>query len=98
MSTSASRTRPESTDAEVEAAARAVGAHETILRMQEGYNTLVNERGIGLSVGERQLIAFARALLADPRILILDEATANLDTTTEAIVQRGIRQRPEGRP
>jgi ABC-type multidrug transport system fused ATPase/permease subunit len=89
--------RPEASDADVEAAAKAVGAHELIQRLERGYNTPVNERGVGLSVGERQLIAFARALFADPRILVLDEATANLDTTTEQIVQRGIRTLTAGR-
>jgi ABC-type multidrug transport system fused ATPase/permease subunit len=89
--------RPEATDEEVRRAAAAVGAEEIIERLPKGYNTEVQERGVGLSLGERQLIAFARALLADPRILILDEATANLDTTTEAIVQRGIRGLIHGR-
>ena len=88
---------PDATDEEVVAAARAVGAHAFIQRMENGYETLVNERGVGLSIGERQLIAFARALLANPRILILDEATANLDTTTELVVQRGIQQLSRGR-
>lgn len=88
---------PDATDEDVIAAAKAVGAHEFIERMEDGYDTLVNERGVGLSVGERQLIAFARALLANPRILILDEATANLDTTTEIVVQRGIQQLTRGR-
>jgi ATP-binding cassette subfamily B multidrug efflux pump len=89
--------RPEATDDEVEAAARAVGAHAFIAHMEDGYNTLVNERGVGLSIGERQLIAFARALLFNPRILILDEATANLDTTTETVVQKGIRELTQDR-
>jgi len=89
--------RPEASDAEVEAAARDVGAHELIAHLEHGYQTPVMERGVGLSIGERQLIAFARALFADPRILILDEATANLDTSTEMIVQRGIRRLTEGR-
>ncbi|MPZ48709.1 MAG: ATP-binding cassette domain-containing protein [Dehalococcoidia bacterium] len=89
--------RPDATDAEVEAAARAVGAHEFISRTEHGYATEIQERGVGLSVGERQLIAFARALLSDPRILILDEATANLDTATETVVQRGIKQLTSGR-
>jgi ATP-binding cassette subfamily B protein len=88
---------PDATDAEVVEAAKAVGAHEFIERMEHGYDTIVNERGVGLSIGERQLIAFARALLANPRILILDEATANLDTTTELVVQRGIEQLTRGR-
>jgi ATP-binding cassette subfamily B protein len=88
---------PDATDAEVVEAAKAVGAHEFIERMEHGYDTIVNERGVGLSIGERQLIAFARALLANPRILILDEATANLDTTTELVVQRGIDQLTRGR-
>ncbi len=88
---------PDASDEDVMAAARAVGAHEFIERMEDGYQTAVNERGVGLSIGERQLIAFARALLANPRILILDEATANLDTTTELVVQRGIRELTRGR-
>jgi ABC-type multidrug transport system fused ATPase/permease subunit len=89
--------RPDATDAEVRAAAEAVGAGPLIERMEKGYATAVHERGVGLSTGERQLIAFARALLAEPRILVLDEATANLDTRTEAIVQRGIRELTQGR-
>jgi ABC-type multidrug transport system fused ATPase/permease subunit len=89
--------RPEATDEEVVAAARAVGADELIQRLERGYRTPVHERGVGLSIGERQLIAFARALFADPRILVLDEATANLDTSTETIVQRGIRNLTAGR-
>jgi ATP-binding cassette subfamily B protein len=89
--------RPDAGDAEVEAAARAVGADEIIRRQEHGYGTVLHERGVGFSIGERQLIAFARALFADPRILILDEATANLDTTTEGIVQRGIQNLTEGR-
>ena len=89
--------RPSASDAEVEAAARAVGADKMIQRLEHSYKTEVNERGLGLSVGERQLIAFARALFGDPRVLILDEATANLDTTTELMVQRGIRTLTAGR-
>ena len=84
--------RPDATDAEVEQAARAVGLHETIERMAGGYDTPVNERGIGLSIGQRQLISFARVLIADPRILILDEATASLDTGTELTVQKAIQR------
>ena len=75
------------TDEEVEVAAQAVGAHEFILRQPEGYDTDVRERGEKLSMGERQLICLARALVADPRILILDEATSSVDPYTELIIQ-----------
>jgi ATP-binding cassette subfamily B protein len=84
--------RLDASDAEVEDAARAVGAHDLIMRMDAGYDTPIRERGHNLSVGQRQLISFARALLADPRILILDEATANIDTFTELLVQQGLRR------
>lgn len=84
-------------DEEVEEAARAVGAHELIMRLPDGYATPIRERGRNLSVGQRQLISFARALLADPRILILDEATANIDTFTELLVQQGLRRLLYGR-
>ena len=84
-------------DAEVERAARVVGAHDLITRLPQGYDTPIRERGGNLSVGQRQLISFARALLADPRILILDEATANIDTVTESIVQQGLRRLLHGR-
>ncbi len=67
-----------------------MGAHEFIIRLRNGYDTLVEEGGISLSVGQRQLISFARALLADPRILILDEATSSVDTQTEQIIQRAL--------
>jgi ABC-type multidrug transport system fused ATPase/permease subunit len=89
--------RLDATDEEVEAAARTVGAHELILQLPEGYNTYIRERGRNLSVGQRQLISFSRALLADPRILILDEATANIDTFTELLVQQGLRHLLHGR-
>ncbi|HZU77864.1 MAG TPA: ABC transporter ATP-binding protein, partial [Dehalococcoidia bacterium] len=89
--------RLEATDAEVEAAARAIGVHELIERLPHGYDTEIRERGRNLSVGQRQLIAFARALLADPRILILDEATANIDTFTEMLVQQGLQRLLAGR-
>jgi ABC-type multidrug transport system fused ATPase/permease subunit len=82
--------RAEATEAEVEEAARAVGAHDFIVRMELGYQTMLHERGQNLSVGQRQLISFARAVLADPRILILDEATAYVDTRTEAVIQRAL--------
>ena len=84
-------------DAEVEEAAQVVGAHDLIARLPEGYETPIRERGRNLSVGQRQLISFARALLADPRILILDEATANIDTFTEVLVQQGLKQLLHGR-
>jgi len=84
--------RLEATDDEVIEAARAVGAHDFIMRLAKGYDTELHERGQNLSVGQRQLISFARAVLARPRILILDEATANVDTRTEVIIQRALRE------
>lgn len=78
-------------------AAKAVNAHDFIMNLEDGYNTEVNERGSRLSLGQRQLISFARALLADPRILILDEATSNIDTKTERLVQQGIEKLLQGR-
>ena len=89
--------RPEATDAEVEAAARAVGAHDFIAALPHGYHQAVIERGRSLSSGQRQLIALARALLLDPPILVLDEATANLDLATEARVTRAMGVLAEGR-
>jgi ATP-binding cassette subfamily B protein len=89
--------RPEASDEEVEAAARAVGAHEFIARSPEGYDTEVGERGGHLSAGQRQLVAFARAAAADPRILILDEATSNVDVRTETQIERGLRRLLAGR-
>jgi ATP-binding cassette subfamily B protein len=82
--------RPDASRDDVEAAARAVGAHDFIMRLEGGYDTILHERGQNLSVGQRQLISFARAVIADPRILILDEATANVDTRTEAVIQRAL--------
>lgn len=87
----------EASDEEVETAARVVGAHDLIMLLPDGYATPIRERGRNLSVGQRQLISFARALLADPRILILDEATANIDTFTELLVQQGLRRLLHGR-
>ncbi|GAC1618053.1 MAG: ABC transporter ATP-binding protein [Ktedonobacteraceae bacterium] len=87
----------DATDEEIEEAANAVGVHELILQLPDGYETLIRERGRNLSVGQRQLISFARALLADPRILILDEATANIDTFTELLVQQGLKHLLHGR-
>ncbi len=89
--------RPEATGDEIAAAAAAVGAHDLIAGLPEGYDTPVGERGGQLSAGQRQLVAFARAAAADPRILILDEATANVDIRTEARIERGLRRLLAGR-
>jgi ABC-type multidrug transport system fused ATPase/permease subunit len=82
--------RPEATDAEVRAAAAAVGAEEFIDALPDGYDTDVAKRGGRLSAGQRQLVAFARAFLADPPVLILDEATSSLDIPSERLVQRAL--------
>jgi ABC-type multidrug transport system fused ATPase/permease subunit len=82
--------RPGATDAEIRAAAEAVGADEFIRALPDGYDTDVQERGSRLSIGQRQLVAFARALLADPRILILDEATSSVDIPTEARIEEAL--------
>lgn len=89
--------RPAATQAECVAAAQAVGAHEFIERLPDGYQAQVQERGGKLSLGQRQLIAFARALVADPRLLILDEATASIDSYTEAIIQQALQTLLRGR-
>jgi ATP-binding cassette, subfamily B, multidrug efflux pump len=89
--------RLDATDEEVEEAAKAVGAHEFIMRMPDGYDTEVRERGEKLSMGERQLICLARALIADPRILILDEATSSIDPYTELIIQDALFKLFQGR-
>jgi ATP-binding cassette subfamily B protein/subfamily B ATP-binding cassette protein MsbA len=89
--------RLDATDEELIAAARAVGADEFIRLMPDGYDTEVGEGGVNLSIGQRQIISFARALLANPRILILDEATSSVDTTTEKQIQRAIDRLMEGR-
>ncbi len=85
------------TDEEVIAAAKTVCAHEFISQMENGYYTEVNERGSRLSAGQRQLISFARALLANPKILILDEATSSIDTETEILLQKGLNELLKGR-
>jgi ATP-binding cassette subfamily B protein/subfamily B ATP-binding cassette protein MsbA len=85
------------TDAEVEDAAQAVGAHDFIVHLRKGYETSVEEGGVMLSVGQRQLLSFARALLADPCILILDEATSSVDTQTEQIIQKALARLLKGR-
>lgn len=88
---------PEATDAEIESAARAVGAHEFISALEHGYQTEIGERGTQLSAGQRQLVAFARAMIADPRILVLDEATSNVDLHTESRIEHGLRRLLAGR-
>ncbi len=89
--------RPDASGEDVAAAARAVGADEFILELEDGYDTEVAERGSRLSLGQRQLVAFARALLADPRILILDEATSSVDIGTERRIELGLRRLLAGR-
>ena len=89
--------RPDATREEIVAAARAAHAHEFILRLPNGYDALVGERGQGLSGGERQRISIARALLIDPRILILDEATSSVDTETEREIQKALDNLVQGR-
>ena len=89
--------RPDATREEVEAAARAVGAGAFIEQLEDGFETEVGERGSQLSAGQRQLVAFARALIADPRILVLDEATSNVDIHTETRIEEGLRRLLAGR-
>ena len=89
--------RLDAKDEEVFAAAKAVGAHDFIINLKNGYETSVEEGGVTLSVGQRQLISFARALLADPRILILDEATSSVDTQTEQVIQNALATLLKGR-
>ena len=89
--------RPDATRDEIASAARTVGADEFIARLEHGYDTELGERGFRLSLGQRQLVAFARALLADPRILILDEATSSVDIGTERKIERALRRLLHGR-
>jgi ABC-type multidrug transport system fused ATPase/permease subunit len=89
--------RPDAPDADIERVAREVGVHEFIAQLPNGYDSLIQERGGGLSIGQRQLVSFARALLADPKILILDEATSSIDTQTERIIQEALRRLLKGR-
>ena len=89
--------RLDATDAEIIEAAKAVNAHDFIMKMEKGYDTELSERGAGLSAGQRQLIAFARTMVSNPKILILDEATSSIDTHTEILVQQGIEKLLKGR-
>ena len=89
--------RSEATDEEIYAAAQAAQAHDFIVKFAEGYETLVGERGVTLSGGQRQRIAIARALLMDPRILILDDSTSSVDTQTEKLIQEALDRLMEGR-
>jgi ATP-binding cassette subfamily B protein len=89
--------RPDATDAEIRAACEAVGAQAVVDATEHGLDTEVGERGIQLSAGQRQLIAFARALIADPRVLVLDEATSNVDIHTETLIEEGLRTLLDGR-
>jgi ATP-binding cassette subfamily B protein len=87
----------DATDEEIIAAAKAVNAHDFIMKLEKGYDTELKERGAGLSVGQRQLLAFARTMVSMPKILILDEATSSIDTHTELLVQQGIEALLKGR-
>lgn len=89
--------RLDASDEEIEAAAKAVNAHDFIMRLEKGYDTELTERGGGLSIGQKQLVAFARTMVSDPKILILDEATSSIDTKTELLVQEGIEHLLAGR-
>lgn len=89
--------RLDATDEEIIAAAKAVNAHDFIMRLDKGYDTELSERGGGLSIGQKQLLAFARTMVSAPKILILDEATSSIDTKTELLVQEGIEHLLAGR-
>ncbi len=88
---------PDVTDEQMIEATKAIGAHDFITKLEDGYDTYLHERGVNLSVGQRQLVSFARAIVADPRVLILDEATANIDSYTEMLVQRALQRLLKGR-
>ena len=85
------------TDEECIDAAKRANAHEFILNLPQGYDTMMTERGANLSQGQRQMITIARAMVADPKMLILDEATSNVDTRTEKLIQEGLKRLMEGR-
>ncbi len=87
----------DATEEDVIEACKIIGAHDFITRLSDGYNTVLEQRGTNLSVGQRQLLSFARALVADPQILVLDEATANIDSYTEQVIQQALRKLLEGR-
>ena len=87
----------DATEEEMIEAAKAVDAHSFIMKMEKGYDTELKERGAGLSIGQRQLIAFARTMISKPKVLILDEATSSIDTHTELMVQKGIEALLKGR-
>jgi ABC-type multidrug transport system fused ATPase/permease subunit len=89
--------QPDATQSEIEAAARVANAEEFIVRLEKGYDTLVGERGLKLSGGQRQRIGIARAILANPRILIFDEATSNLDSQSEVLIQEAMERISRGR-
>jgi ABC-type multidrug transport system fused ATPase/permease subunit len=89
--------RPDATDAEIERAARLAQAHEFVEALPDRYDTVIGERGITLSGGQRQRVAIARALVVDPRILILDDATASVDAATESKIRTGLREAMRGR-
>ena len=84
-------------DDDVVAAAKNVGAHDFIMELELGYNSILAERGINLSLGQRQLLSFARAVVGNPRVIILDEATANIDTHTEVLIQQALKKVLAGR-